>query len=132
MTPRVLGRDQILGVDDLPRELVDVPEWDGSVWTRSLNAGERARYWSHLLEVDSAGKIRPRAAADSTTLLASMGICDDQGQALFSEADVAALARKSSAALDRVAAVIGRLSGIGQAEERVLGNSEGTPSADSS
>ena len=37
----MLDRNAILGADDLGREVVDVPEWAGSVQVRGLTAAER-------------------------------------------------------------------------------------------
>jgi hypothetical protein len=34
-----LTKDEILAAPDLKPELVDVPEWGGSVWLRGLIAG---------------------------------------------------------------------------------------------
>ena len=37
----LLTKESILSVQDLPRELVEVAKWGGSVWVRGMTAGER-------------------------------------------------------------------------------------------
>lgn len=127
---RALGRDQILAVEDLPRELVEVPEWGGAVWVRGLTGAERADYMQALVEIDDKGKARARVGQGELRL-AYLCMCDEGGARLFdSGPDLEALGRKSSQALRRVVEVAERLSGIGaDAVERAEGNSEATPSA---
>jgi hypothetical protein len=50
-------------------------------------------------------------------------VVDEQGNRMFSEADIEALGRKSAAALERVCKVAQALNGIGEAElEELQGN----------
>jgi hypothetical protein len=37
--PRILTADELLGVDDRPEQIVDVPEWGGAVKVRALSLG---------------------------------------------------------------------------------------------
>lgn len=91
--PKILGRDEILAAADRPIVLVDVPEWGGAVFVRSISGAERDAFelsW----------------AADKTNIrakLAAVCCCDESGDPLFDHADdIAALGDKSGAALDRV------------------------------
>jgi hypothetical protein len=57
--------------------------------------------------------------------LVARSICDAEGAALFTEADVNALGEKSAAALDRIFAAAQELSGLGaQDVENLAKNSE--------
>jgi hypothetical protein len=89
----MLTRDQILGLDDLPREEVAVPEWGGSVYVRALTGGER-----HELS-----KLLGQGDVTSAAIVALFAV-DAQGSRLFTEADVEALEAKNGAALDRIVA----------------------------
>ena len=40
----LLSKADILGCNDIPTELVEVPEWGGSVKVRGMTAGERDRF----------------------------------------------------------------------------------------
>ena len=89
-----LTRVQILAADDLTRKSVDVPEWGGEVFVRSLTAGQREH-----LENTWLGKAD---RSDFRAGLCSLTVCDEKGVLLFSEADIQALAAKSAAALIRI------------------------------
>ncbi len=96
-------RDQILAAEDLPRKSVSVPEWGVTVNVRTLTGRERDRFEGQQSR-DPYGDVRAR--------LAVICLCDDEGKALFTEADIAALSAKSSRALDRIFAIAVKLSGI--------------------
>ena len=116
----LLSRDAILAVVDLPMELVSVPEWGGEVNVRGLDGKDRDAFEASLVmqngEAVNLANIRAR--------LAALCIVDEAGERLFSDADMAALGRKSGAALDRVFSVAQRLSGMSDAAVKELqGNS---------
>lgn len=101
-----LTRDQILQFDDLKREEVNVPEWGpgATVFVRTMTGSERDRFEAAFL----------RDRSDTRARLAVATVCDEQGKLLFTPADMPAISRKSSAALDRIFAVAMRLSRIGK------------------
>ena len=102
--PKILGREAILATDDLPRELVDVPEWGGQVFVRTMTGHEKDRFEHSRYSAETAGiheGIRARFIAYT--------VCDDAGVLLFTEEDVEALGAKSCAALDRCYEVAARL-----------------------
>lgn len=115
-TPRLLTRSQILEHDDAVYEVVDVPEWGGSVRVRSLEGIERDRYESAFVKIGrnerNALGVVGLTTDNARARLVSMTAVDEAGGNLFSEADVLVLGHKSAAALERVAAVAQRLSGL--------------------
>ncbi len=117
-----LSRDAILAVEDLPREYVEVPEWGGGVWVRTMTGSERDR-WERQF-VDEQGK--PRKSTEIEHLRAALVVhcvVDDNGQKLFDEADIPALGAKSGKALDRLFAVAQRLNGFRKEDiEELAGN----------
>ncbi len=118
-----LSREAILSADDLPRELVAVPEWGGDVYVKTLGGTERDAYEQSLIK--GKGRKREMSLDDARAKLCAASICDENGTVLFTERDVGALGRKSSKALDRVFAVAQRLSGISDADvEELVGNSQ--------
>lgn len=123
----ILTKDQILASDDLPRELVSVPEWGGEVYVRGMNGRDRGNWETSLLDSNGEPKRDMRGVRES---LCVKCLCDEQGQQLFSEEDVVAMQGKSSVALERVFLVAQRLSGItGGDVDRLSKNSEGGPNA---
>jgi len=105
-----LSRDQILSAGDVTIEEVQVPEWGGSVYVRSLNGRARDRFESSRFKLkgDKVEMIHDNTRA----VLLSLSLCDEAGTLLFSEADVAALGEKNAAAMDRCFDVAQRLSGL--------------------
>lgn len=110
----LLTREQILQADDLPRELVPVPEWGGEVWVRTLTGTERDTFESETLLFRPRGESAPNLDAlhQTRARLCARAVCDERGRRLFSDDDVAALGQKSAAALDRVFEVAARLNRI--------------------
>ena len=109
---KVLSAEQVLSSKDIKSEKVFVPEWGGSVYVKALTAAERDQYESSIVEFGSDGKPRKYRLDKVRSLLAAMTICDENGNRLFEDKDVAALGKKSSAALDRVFKAAQSLSAI--------------------
>jgi hypothetical protein len=108
----ILNRDAILSSQDLPKELVSVPEWGGEVYVRALTGAERDQFEASMIE--QRGKKQSLNMANIRAKLAAMTICDEQGKRLFTDADVHALAGKSASALNRVFEAARRLSGLAE------------------
>ena len=108
-----LTKDEILGADDLPFKDVDCPEWKGTVRVRTMTGDERDAFESSLLGPD--GK-PTRKLTGLRALLVSLTVTNDKNERLFTEADVEALGRKSSKALNRVFAAAQSLNGLSQAD----------------
>lgn len=113
-----LTRDAILAVPDLQTEVVDVPEWGGSVVVGVMTGAERDAWEASL--VDAKGKVN---IENIRARLVARTIRDEAGARMFSDTDIAALGNKSAAALDRCAKVAQRLNGLTTSDlEVVKGN----------
>lgn len=127
-----LTRDAILQATDLTFEDVAVPEWGGVVRVRGLTGTERDAFEASVVE--RQGKQSKLNMANIRARLVTLVVVDDDGKRLFSDADVAALGRKSGVALNRVFEVAQRLSGITEADMSELeknsagGQSDGSTS----
>lgn len=114
-------RDDILGAEDLPSEVVETPEWAPAVpqvRVRGLTSAERDAFEQGLMEAGATG-VRVKTTFDNPrAALAVRVIVDDDGERVFSDNDVAALGRKSGAALDRIWDKARQLSGMKTPEER--------------
>jgi imidazoleglycerol phosphate dehydratase HisB len=119
----MLTRQEILGADDLQLDEHAVPEWGGTVYLRALTSAEREQ-----LE----GRVRQGTVVEGLReQLVAAAVVDVSGRALFTPADVPALAEKNGAVMDRLATAILRLSGMGaQAVEEAEKNSAAAPSGD--
>ena len=106
-----LGRNEILEAKDLKKEEVNVPEWGGTVFIRTMRADERDAYELSCYDSreESGGKHQQHIRAR----LLVYTVCDEAGVRMFSEADLDALGAKSAKASDRLFAVAQKLNGIG-------------------
>jgi hypothetical protein len=127
-----LSRDAILSAADLPKELVEVPEWGGSVYVRCLTALERDEWEGSIMQMDPKGGHAKPDLRNIRAKLVVRTVVDEEGNRLFSETDTLALGAKSAAALDRLYSVAARLSKITKEDEKeLLGNSEEGPAGSS-
>jgi len=113
-----LTRDQILASKDLEVEKVDVPQWQGFVFVRSLNGKERDAFEASCLE--KKGKTREVNMLNLRAKLVSLACVNAEGVRLFTEADIAAIGEKNAGALDTIFSVAQRLSGIGEKDKEDL------------
>lgn len=145
-----LSREDIRQVQDMKQERVEVPEWGGHVYVRSMRGDERdlweARTYARAKarQADQEGRARtaqalaqkgqpiPEGLVRSPEDEEAAGVCgmradlvasctcDESGALLFTPADIPTLGKKSARALTRVWEVATRLNGIGEAEEKEL------------
>ena len=118
----MLTKADILGANDLKTQVIECPEWGGSVTIRSLTAAQVQEHSRSLFtkEVKNGmgGKttteyiVDPEKTSRSDARLVSMSIIDESGAAVFTEADIEALMQKSSAPIRRIAKAQAALSGI--------------------
>ena len=119
-----LNKEQILTADDLRTEVVDVPLWGGSVSVKMLTGIERDAFEASV--VVGIGANQKTNLRNIRARLCAITMVDDEGNRLFSDADVVSLGRKSSAALDLVFSVAQKLNGLTDADVKDLEkNSEG-------
>lgn len=102
----VLNKSAILSADDLKKEAIKVPEWGGSVYIRAMTGEERDAFDVSFAQGNKDFKTCFRAR------LSASCICDESGVLLFAESDIAELAKKSAAALDRIAARCTKINAI--------------------
>ena len=135
---RMLSAEEILAADDLAEEVVDVPEWSGSLLVRELTGTVRDWYQKSLIEF---GMLKPGEEIEMKVRLenASVRLCalsiwdKAAGKPMFGLEKVVQLGEKSGKALDRVYQVAQRLSALSDEDmKELVGNSDGTPSDDSS
>ncbi len=99
----LLSKETILAADDLPTDVVEVPQWGGSVKVRGMTVGERDRF---------EDMIRTKGMSALRATMAGMCIIDEDGKRLFNDIEINKLAAKSAEALDVIVEVASRLSGL--------------------
>ena len=127
---KILGRDDVLKADDLVKELVEVPEWGGSVYVKGMSGTERDAYESSIME--QRGNKREVNLSNFRAKLVAFSVCDEDGKLLFSQKDVAEIGKKSAAALQRVYDVATKMSAISKEDvEELTEELENSPFDDS-
>lgn len=126
----LLSKEAILAAEDLPMEEVFVPQWGGSVLVRGLTAKQRGMFTRELVDQRKGGNVL--RLEQIQIRLCAMSIVQENGNRMFSDNDMAALAAKSAGALQIIFEVAQRLSGLSDEQvEELQGNSSETPSEDS-
>jgi hypothetical protein len=127
----LLSKDEIFGMDDIPMEEVVVPEWKNrKVIICGLTAAAKNAYQASLVEIK--GTSRKVRMENATAKLLVRTIVNRQRQPIFTETDIERLGAKSAAALERLATVANRLSGMDEKENaELVKNSDAAQSGDS-
>lgn len=123
-------REAILAVNDIPSEELHVKEWDVTVLVKGMSAGERITLMQNAYDQQTQ---QVNMAAVYPDVVVSCVHDPESGDAIFTPADKEVLMSKSSAAIESIAEVGLRLSGIGSTEQDDAGkDSSSTQSDDSS
>lgn len=129
----LLTREQILAANDVPTELVPVPEWGegGEVCVRGLTGLQRDRFEASMIAIPTGVKGRMRMNLNNIRArLVAWTVINEVGARVFTDADIAALGEKSAVALSRVYDVAQRLSGLSDADMEELEKNSGSQSSD--
>ena len=109
-------RDRILAADDIPTELVEVPEWGVTVRVRGLTGSERDAYEAEAYVMGQMPDGKRDVAAsmrDFRSRRVVRGVTDPEtGERVFSDMDAPLLGRKAAIVVDRIDDVVARLSGM--------------------
>jgi hypothetical protein len=133
----LLTAAEILGADDLPKELVECPEWGGHLYIRTFMGRERDAWEQSLMAKPEKmnGKTPKGIETDLVNARANLVArvaCDESGAALFTLEQMDALGNKSAKALGRCFDVASRLNGLSNEDmDEIVKNSEGDQSGDS-
>lgn len=128
----LLSKQAILQAQDVVKEQIEVPEWGGSVFVRSITAAERGQIEAAAARFKENKGKDDSFARNFTVKFAAMAICDEKGDRMFADADLAQLALKNAAVISRIAEVAQRLSGFSKNDmEELEKNSEAAQPDDS-
>lgn len=121
---KLLAWGDIFAATAMPVERVEVPEWGGHVFVRTITAGERDTFEAEMAEVDSRGKLKKKNADLVRGKLAALYLCDANGKRLCRDDDAGELSRRSLPAISRIVEAGNRLNGL--AGEGSEGNPPGS------
>lgn len=106
-------RKQIFEAEDIPEEMVDVPEWETKILVKGMNGKGRANFLRR-----STDPVSGQVSYENfyPELVIATAHDPDSGEPIFESADRDNLNSKSGIALNRIAEVAQRLSGLGGAD----------------
>lgn len=104
---KLLNASAILACEDRPIERMEIPEWGGHIFVQGMSGAEKDAFEQAIFRATEKGK-NPLTRA---RLVAYCAV-DKDGKKLFTKEQVAQLAMKSSAVLERIFSRAQELSGI--------------------
>lgn len=122
-----LDKKQILNAVDLPTIKVDVPEWKGHVYLRTMSIAQRDYMESLYLQLNYAIKnggdtseinIRARTVCYC--------ICDESGKRIFEDSEAEALGEKSAKVIDMLVEKCQELNGISDDDLEAMEKNSGS------
>lgn len=121
---KILGRQDILNMQDMVTEEVWVEQWGGYVIVKSLTGKERDRFERSIVEIRGSGtKSRAEVKDNVRAKLIALAVVDAEGNTVFEPSDIDALGSKSAAALDTIFEVAQRLSKMTERDvDELVGN----------
>ena len=124
----ILSKDEILQLGGKRKtQTVSIAEWGGDVNIRELTAGEYDKLQLMHYDARQSGKRRDHIRASWVAAY----LADENGERIFSDNDVTAIAKMGAKAIDRVFEAGQAFNGLDEDEELVK-NSKSETSADSS
>lgn len=111
-------RDKILAAQDIPTEIVTIPEWGVDVLVRGMSAGDRITLMQNAFD-QTTQQVNMSIVYPDVVVSCAFDPASDE--AIFTDADKPAILAKSSAAVEKLANVGLRLSGIGKDEQDAAG-----------
>lgn len=123
-----LDAQAILACDDRKIVPLDVPEWGGRVYLRTMSGTQRDQYDAH--QIDDGDRDIETRYRNVRSRLCVRCLCTAGGELLFTEDQAIDLGRKSAAALDRIFEACKKLNRLSDEDVvELVGNSAGDPNA---
>lgn len=98
-----LTRDAIIGIKDLKTERVEVPEWGGYVFVKTLTGRERDAFEAETMKTKKGQKPGEGNYENFRARFVALTMVDENGAQIFTtRQEIAVLGTKSVAALQRV------------------------------
>ena len=115
---KILTAEQILKTEDMEKRYVEIPEWRGGVWVKTMTGEERDLFEVSLIE--ERGEDDVFNSKNIRAKLVAMTACDEKGKLIFRQDQVEALGKKNGAALQRIYIVSAKLNKISKEDVEEL------------
>ena len=119
-----LSRDDVLKANDCVVEKVEVPEWNGYVYVKTMTGAERARFFEDTKENEPDGQTWARQCVCS--------VVDKDGNSLFTDKDMPELVKKNGEVLHRLAIISSRINGLTESALKEMAKNSGSGQSEDS
>ena len=127
-----LTKDAIKGNKSTPKmKKVEIPEWGGHVFVRELTAHGRDRFEDVMFAFNTeTGKVEMRQGQQRRTFFLVLTVCDENGDAVFTDEDISWLSEMEFSVIDRIYQEAQKINGM--TVEKATKNSESPSGGNSS
>ncbi len=115
----LLSKEQILSADDREYKIIHIEKWGGDVRIATMQACDRDAFEATM--IPEKGKDKVKQLANFRARFVSQCIVNDEGNRLFSPADMVQLGRKSAAILSTLFDACRELNGMTDEDIEELG-----------
>jgi hypothetical protein len=119
----------IFAVNDITSETVEVPQWGVTVLVKSMTALDRAKMIGNAVE-SAGGQLNLQEVLPDMVILCTFD--PETGERVFLDSDRDALMAKSAGAIETIATVAMRLSGLTETAVDELGKDSSSTKTDAS
>jgi len=125
-----LTKEQIVGISDIIIDELYIPEWDGTVYVKTMTAAERDKFEESVYVREGTKRVADYIGMRAK--LCSIVLCDEKGNRLFTDKEVEILEKKDAKAILRIFEKATLLSALGrEAAEEAKKNLSGDQKDDS-
>ena len=126
---KILGRAELLSGNHLKKELVEVPELDGSVWLRELSTSQLLSFNERVEQIRAGGseQIDAKNSLNLMALIVSYSVVGEDGESLFTEDDASKLVENKITTLTLLSTKALELSGLNINLDEVAANLKKAP-----
>lgn len=128
-----MNTDALIAVDDLPRKMVETPEWADAGFAESFvrTMGTEERILLKNFHQDPDGKESEDLEEAFVYRFAALMLCDKEGVRLFDDSHLDALKHKNPEVLKRIGEAAEKHNGIGKkSQQDAVENSEADTTSD--
>jgi hypothetical protein len=109
---KILDKAGILAINDTKIEELFVPEWNSTVYIKSLKLNELLDYLNKVSQFQKEGTGSSEQVTEVELTFIGYALCDQDGNKLFNKDELTALAGKNALAISRIFSAAKVLSGM--------------------
>lgn len=118
-----LTKKQIISAEDIQLIPIEVPEWQGTVYLKSISGKERDYFENIIFDTNSSTTVRLK---NFRARFLVKSICYKDGTLIFTDEEAETLGAKNGAVIDRLYEKAQEISGMRKKDINQMGNASGS------